>query len=241
MKRTLLLGGTAEALGLAHKLPANAIYSLAGLGEIPNQLPCACRVGGFGGAEGLAAFIREENIELLVDATHPYAQRISQNAVSAAVQTGIPCWALRRAAWQAQANDDWREWASWDELCTLLAPFRRPLFTLGREPLSHIDSIPTHQHWLIRCLGAELMEGVRARVLAARGPFNLADELRLLEDAGVDVIVSKNGGSVATEAKVQAARELGLPILLRRRPPLPPVDREFFDSQSLWLALDQGE
>lgn len=236
MKRILLLGGTAEALWLARRLPADAIYSLAGLGNVPNDLPCACRVGGFGGAAGLAAFIRAQGIGLLLDATHPYAERISQHAQSAATQNGIACWALRRPAWQAGPGDDWREWSSWDELCGLLAPFARPLFTLGREPLSHLATIPAHQQWLIRCLGSD-SAAERARILPARGPFELEDELRLLRQEGIDVIVSKNGGSPATEAKVQAARQFGLPILLRRRPQLPRVEREFSDPQSLWAAL----
>lgn len=236
MKRILLLGGTAEALWLARRLPATAIYSLAGLGKVPTDLPCACRVGGFGGAAGLAAFIRAQGIDLLLDATHPYAERISQHAQSAARQTGIACWALCRPAWHAGPGDDWREWSSWDELCGLLAPFARPLFTLGREPLNHLAAIPAHQQWLIRCLGSD-SAAERARILPARGPFELEDELRLLRQEGIDVIVSKNGGSQATEAKVQAARQLGLPILLRRRPQLPPADREFSDPQSLCLAL----
>lgn len=132
MKRLLLLGGIGEALALARRLGPAHLYSLAGLGKVPGDLACRVRVGGYGGAEGLAAFIDEQGFDLLVDATHPYAARISQNAVRAARLAGVPCWALRRPGWQAGPGDDWREVADWRELITALAPFRRPLFTLPR-------------------------------------------------------------------------------------------------------------
>ena len=138
MKRLLLLGGIGEALALARRLGPAHLYSLAGLGKVPGDLACRVRVGGYGGAEGLAAFIDEQGFDLLVDATHPYAARISQNAVRAARLAGVPCWALRRPGWQAGPGDDWREVADWRELIAALAPFRRPLFTLGREPLEYL-------------------------------------------------------------------------------------------------------
>ncbi len=101
MKRLLLLGGIGEALALARRLGPAHLYSLAGLGKVPGDLACRVRVGGYGGAEGLAAFIDEQGFDLLVDATHPYAARISRNAVRAARLAGVPCWALRRLGWQA--------------------------------------------------------------------------------------------------------------------------------------------
>lgn len=126
MKRILLLGGVTEALAIARTLGPEHIYSLAGVGRVPTDLTCQVRVGGYGGAEGLAQFIRDEGIELLLDATHPYAAQISQNAATAARLTGIPYWALRRPAWQPQPGDDWREVSDWAELITALKPFRRP-------------------------------------------------------------------------------------------------------------------
>ncbi len=134
MKRILLLGGVTEALAIARTLGPQHIYSLAGIGRIPTDLTCQVRVGGYGGAEGLAQFIRAEGIDLLLDATHPYAAQISHNAAQAARACAIPCWALRRPAWQPQAGDDWREVADWAELIQALQPFHRPLFTLGRAP-----------------------------------------------------------------------------------------------------------
>jgi precorrin-6A/cobalt-precorrin-6A reductase len=232
----LLLGGVSEALALARHLAADDTYSLAGLGRVPEDLPCQVRVGGFGGAEGLAQFIAENRIGLLVDATHPYAAQISANAARAASLAGIPCWALRRPGWQAQAGDDWREVADWNELIHSLAPFQRPLFTLGREPLEHLDEIPAHQHWTVRCLHSQAATP-RAEIIGARGPFTLESERELFARLRCDVLISKNSGSQATEHKLQVARELGVPVLVLRRPALPAVDREFTDASALLKAL----
>ncbi len=234
--KVLLLGGVTEALALARQLGAEDIYSLAGLGRVPEDLPCQVRVGGYGGAEGLARFISETGIQLLVDATHPYAAQISANAARAAQLAAIPCWALRRSGWQAQAGDDWREVAGWDELIHNLVPFQRPLFTLGREPLEHLHEIPEHQHWTVRCLQQQPAPP-RAEIIGARGPFTLESERELFSRLQCDVLISKNSGSAATDPKLQVARERRIPVLVLRRPELPAVDREFSDGQSLLAAL----
>jgi precorrin-6A/cobalt-precorrin-6A reductase len=238
MSRILLLGGVGDALNIARRLGPQDIYSLAGLGKQPADLPCQLRVGGFGGGEGLADFIHAQGIDLLLDITHPYAAQISANAARAAELSGIPCWALRRPGWQAGAGDDWRELADWAELSAALAPFQRPLFTLGREPLEHLDSIPAGQYWTLRSLDAH-SGNARARVIGARGPFNLEDERALFAAGQFDVLISKNSGSTATEPKLQVARELGLPVLLLARPLLPAVDREFSSVETLWSALQE--
>lgn len=235
-KRILLLGGIGEALAIARQLPSDAIYSLAGLGKVPTDLSCQVRVGGYGGAEGLARFIAAEGIGLLIDATHPYAAQISRNAAQAARPAGIPCWALRRPGWQTGPGDDWREVADWQELIAALAPFRHPLFTLGREPLEHLHEIPAHQHWTVRCLTAQ-PPAPRAEILGARGPFALDDERALLARIDCDVLVSKNSGSQATEHKLQAARERGIPVLVLKRPELPGVEREFASGGELVVGL----
>lgn len=239
MKRVLLLGGIGEALAIARRLGPQHLYSLAGLGKVPGDLACEVRVGGYGGAEGLADFIRQRGFDLLLDATHPYAAQISANAARAAQLAGVPCWALRRPGWQAGADDDWREVAGWPALIQALEPFRRPLFTLGREPLEHLDEIPAHQHWTVRCLQS-LPGNARADVLGARGPFSLDGERALFARLGTDVLVSKNSGSQATEPKLQVARERGVPVLILARPVLPAVDREFDSVESLWAALERG-
>lgn len=226
MKRILLLGGVTEALAIARTLGPEHIYSLAGVGRVPTDLTCQVRVGGYGGAEGLARFVRDEGVGLIVDATHPYAAQISRNAAEAAQLSGVPCWALRRPAWQPQTGDDWREVSDWASLIEALKPFKRPLFTLGREPLQHIDEIPPEQFWTLRALdvypGSE-----RCEVIGARGPFLIEDERALFARRGIDVLISKNSGSTATEPKLEVARELGVPVLVLKRPVLAAVDQEF--------------
>ena len=226
MKRILLLGGVTEALAIARTLGPQHIYSLAGVGRVPTDLNCKVRVGGYGGAEGLAQFIRDERISLIIDATHPYAAQISQNAAQAAQLSDVPCWALRRPAWQPQPGDDWREVADWAELVEALKPFKRPLFTLGREPLQHLDEIPADQFWTLRAL--DVYPGnERCEVIGARGPFLIEDERALFQERRIDVLISKNSGSTATEPKLEVARERRVPVLVLKRPVLPAVDREF--------------
>ncbi|EKT4506748.1 cobalt-precorrin-6A reductase [Pseudomonas plecoglossicida] len=234
--RILLLGGVTEALAMARQLGPRHVYSLAGIGRVPQGLQCQVRVGGYGGVEGLTRYLREAGITLLIDATHPYAAQISRNAASAARNVGIPCWALRRPAWQAQAGDDWREVEDWAGLIEALKPFRRPLFTLGREPLQHLDEIPPEQFWTLRALEA-CPGNERCEVIGARGPFHIEDERALFQRRHIDVLISKNSGSVATEPKLEVARELGVPVLVLKRPTLPEVDRTFDSLADLATAL----
>lgn len=236
MKRILLLGGVTEALAIARTLGPQHIYSLAGIGRVPTDLRCQVRVGGYGGAAGLAQFIREQGIDLLLDASHPYAAQISANAAQAARLCTIPCWALRRPAWQPQPGDDWREVSDWSELIEALKPFQRPLFTLGREPLQHLDEIPAEQFWTLRAL--DVYPGnERCEVIGARGPFLIEDERALFERRRIDVLISKNSGSSATEPKLEVARERGIPVVVLQRPVLAGVDREFLTPQETLTAL----
>ncbi|MFM0237614.1 cobalt-precorrin-6A reductase [Paraburkholderia phytofirmans] len=239
MKRILLLGGTGDALRIARQLGPEHVYSLAGLGKVPDDLACTLRVGGFGGSEGMARYIADEDIDLVIDATHPYAAQISANAAQASRAAHVPYWALHRPAWQPQAGDDWRMVGDWRELTDALAPFRKPLFTLGREPLAHLDEIPAHQFWVVRCLEAH-EDTARARILAARGPFTLEGERALFALQAFDVVVSKNSGGQATEAKLEVARERGLPVVMLRRPELPAAEREFENVADLLDALQMA-
>lgn len=236
MKRILLLGGITEALAIARTLGPEHIYSLAGVGRVPTALNCQLKIGGYGGAEGMAQYIREQGVDLLLDATHPYAAQISHNAALAARQAGIPCWALRRTAWQAGPGDDWREVADWSELVAMLGPFKRPFFTLGREPLQHLEEIPEHQFWTLRALDS-YPGNARCEVIGARGPFLLEDERRLFEQRAIDVLISKNSGSESTEPKLDVARERGLPVLILKRPELPEVDRVLWSVDEVLRAL----
>ncbi|MFB9121954.1 cobalt-precorrin-6A reductase [Paraburkholderia dipogonis] len=240
MKRILLLGGTGDALRIARQLGPKHVYSLAGLGKVPEGLVCTVRVGGFGGSEGMARYIVDEGIDLVIDATHPYAAQISANAAQASRAARVPYWALHRPAWQPQAGDDWRMVGGWNELTDALAPFRKPLFTLGREPLAHLDEIPPHQFWVVRCLEAHA-DSARARILAARGPFTLEGERALFALQAFDVVVSKNSGGHATEAKLEVARERGVPVVMLRRPELPAAGREFENVADLLDALQVAD
>jgi precorrin-6A/cobalt-precorrin-6A reductase len=222
---------------IARHLAADDVYSLAGLGKIPADLPCRVRVGGFGGSDGLARYIETERIGLIVDATHPYAAQISANAAAASHAAGVDCWALRRAPWQPQPGDDWRFVSGWEALSGELAAFARPFFALGRAPLSHLDDIAVHQHWTIRCLEAH-PGNERACVIGARGPFTLEAERALFERCAFDVVISKNSGGGATEAKLEVARERGVPVIMLRRPPLPDVSRIFDATDALLAALE---
>lgn len=237
MKRILLLGGITEALAIARTLGPEHIYSLAGVGRVPTDLKCQLKVGGYGGAEGMAQYMREQGVDLLLDATHPYAAQISHNAALAANSAGIPCWALRRTAWTAGPGDDWREVADWSELVAALAPFKRPFFTLGREPLQHLEEIPEHQFWTLRALDS-YPGNERCDVIGARGPFQLEDERQLFEQRQIDVLISKNSGSDSTEPKLDIARERGVPVLILKRPELPEVDRVFRTVDEVLRALE---
>lgn len=236
--RILILGGTGEAVELARRLtPVHAvIYSLAGKGKIPD-LTCAVRVGGFGGGDGLAAFLRANHIELLIDATHPFAAQISHNAVHAADAAAVPLWAYRRPAWSPEPGDDWRRVADWSEIITALAGFKRPFFTIGLEPLRHDAEIPLDQYWLVRCLAAQPLVSPRLTLLCATGPFKREHEVALMRDYRIDVLVSKNSGGRAVEAKLIAARQLGVEVVMLERPILPVVERTFDEIRSLAAEL----
>ncbi|MCU0807920.1 MAG: cobalt-precorrin-6A reductase [Candidatus Contendobacter sp.] len=238
MTHVLILGGIGEAVKLARRLsPSHAVtYSLAGKGRAPD-LPCAVRVGGFGGAEGLAAFLRDNSIELLIDATHPYAAQISRNAAQAARAAGVPLWAYRRPPWRPQLGDDWRSVADWAAMMTALREFKRPFFTIGLEPLRHAAAIPPDQHWLVRCLAADPLAAPRLTLLRATGPFELEQELALLRDDQIDVLVAKNSGGGAVAAKLSAARRLQIPVVMLKRPALPVADREFAEVERLAVEL----
>lgn len=238
MMRILILGGIGEAVKLARKLsPSHAVtYSIAGKGRAPD-LPCAVRVGGFGGGDGLAAFLRDNRIDLLIDATHPYAAQISRNAAQAARAVGIPLWAYRRPPWRPQPGDDWRSVTDWAEMMAALREFERPFFTIGLEPLRQAATIPREQHWLVRCLAAEPPVSPRLTVLCATGPFSLEQELTLLRDDRIDVLAAKNSGGGAVAAKLAAARQLSIPVVLLERPALPAADREFAEIERLAVEL----
>lgn len=240
MRRLLLLGGTAEALGIAKALPSRHIYSLAGVGgPAPSDLNCQIRVGGFGGREGLRTFLHEDAITLVVDATHPYAAIISGHAADAAHDAGIPYWALTRPLWQPGPDDQWYFVSpEWHDLLNAIQRFKRPFFTLGRQPLDYLHLIFPHQRWFVRCLH-DHTGTAQATVLSARGPFTLESEHKLFQRYDFDVLISKNSGSKATEPKLTVARERRIPVIMLNRPELPVADKTFEDTAEVLTALHE--
>lgn len=225
MKHILILGGTADARQLAGKLATrhDVTLSLAGRTENPVAQGVPVRVGGFGGAEGLAAYLIENRIDLLVDATHPYAARISANAAEAAKLTGIPAIALRRPAWERQPGDRWTLVESPAEAAALLGASPRKVFlALGRQELLPFEAAPQHAYVVRSVDPVEPPLAVpHADYILARGPFSEADDRALLEAHSIDAIVSKNSGGQATYGKIAAARALGIEVFLISRPTLP--------------------
>lgn len=229
MKKVLILGGTTEARLLAGTLAVrgdlDVVLSLAGRTVEPAEQPVPVRRGGFGGAEGLAHYLREEHIDLLIDATHPYAAQISRNAEAAARLSGVPVFALRRTAWEPVAGDRWRLVADAKEAVTVLGSEPRRVFlALGRQEIGPFAKAPQHSY-VIRSVDPiePPLDVPDAEYILARGPFAEVDERRLLAERRIDTIVAKNSGGGATYGKIAAARELGIDIILFRRPDVPDV------------------
>lgn len=222
----LVLGGTTEARELAASLAARSgvrvTTSLAGRVSRPGSLDGDVRVGGFGGAEGLAAWLREHRVDALVDATHPFAAGITANAARAAADTGVPAVVLRRPGWRARPGDLWHEAASLDDAAALLPRLGRRVFlTTGRLGLAAFARL-TDLHFVVRSVeppGPPLPP--HTDVLLARGPFTVEDETALLREHRIEVLVTKDSGGAATAAKLTAAREQAVPVVVVRRPPLP--------------------
>lgn len=227
--RTLILGGTTEARQLASRLATRAgldvTLSLAGRTAVPAAQPVPVRIGGFGGAEGLAAYLRCERIDALVDATHPYAATISANAVAAAMRAGVTLLALRRPGWTAVAGDRWTEVETTADAVRALgdAP-RRVFLALGRKEIAAFAAAPQHRY-LVRSVDPVVppLAVPHAVYLTARGPFPEGSERALLEEHGIGIVVSKNSGGGAAYGKIAAARALALPVVMLRRPQLPDV------------------
>lgn len=230
--RLLILGGTTEATRLAARLAdradISATLSYAGRTEVPASQPIAVRVGGFGGAEGLARYLADNEIDFLIDATHPFAAQISANAALAAIATNTPILVLTRKPWTRQTGDNWIEVANNAEAVAALgdAP-RRVFLTIGRLGVGDFRAASQHQY-LIRTIDAPDAADMPPdhKLILARGTFALADEIALMRDEKIDVLVTKNSGGEATYAKIAAARALNIPVVMvtpPRRPDVPEV------------------
>jgi precorrin-6A/cobalt-precorrin-6A reductase len=225
MARILILGGTTEARQLAGRLAERAdldvTLSLAGRTVSAAPQPVPVRVGGFGGSAGLADYLVRERVDVLIDATHPYAAIISANAVAAARQSRVPLVALRRPPWTAVAGDRWIEVDNIDAAVQALGLTPRRVFvTLGRNELAPLCAAPQH-FYLIRSVDPvdPPLQLPQARYVTGRGPFGESTDRALMAEHRIDEVIAKNSGGAATYGKIAAARALGIAVVMVRRPP----------------------
>jgi precorrin-6A/cobalt-precorrin-6A reductase len=240
--RVLILGGTTEATKLCELIAArkniSATLSLAGRTMNPAPQPVPVCVGGFGGAEGLALYLTEQKINVLIDATHPFAERISANATAAAKLANVSLVILTRAPWTPVEGDNWIEV---DDLASAAAALgdapRRVLLTSGRLGLGAFEAAPQHDY-LIRTIDPpEALSLPHARIILDRGPFSESAECRLMRDEKIEILVTKNSGGTATYGKIAAARALGLPVIIIR-PPARPDGLMLHDPQEVIGAIE---
>jgi precorrin-6A/cobalt-precorrin-6A reductase len=240
--RVLLLGGTTEASQLAKSLTIariETVFSYAGRTKMPIAQPVPMRVGGFGGVAGLQDYLRAEKITHVVDATHPFAAQMSLNAHNACHSLAVPLLRLERPAWNPQSGDDWFSVADIEAACHALPDEPARVFlAIGRMHVDLFAHRPQH-HYLLRLVDAPAhsIELPNHTAIIARGPFNVSEDTQLLRDHNITHVVAKNAGGTGAVAKVDAARKLGLRMIMIARPELPdgPIGT---DSATImrWLA-----
>ncbi len=209
---------------LAGRRDLNVTLSLAGRTNAPARQPVPVRSGGFGGAAGLADYLRSERVDFLMDATHPYAGVISNNAVEAARQTGVPLLILRRPPWVATIGDRWTEVTDVGEAVRALGTTPRRVFVaLGRNELAPLNESPWH-FYLVRSVDPvdPALPLPQVAYVTGRGPFSEANDRALMREHRIEAVIAKNSGGSATYGKIVAARTLGIGVIMLRRP-LPPA------------------
>lgn len=220
-----MLGGTTEASHAARLLAGagvDAVFSYAGRTAAPLAQPLPVRVGGFGGAGGLADWLRAQRITHVIDATHPFAAQISANACAACTATGLPLLGLQRPEWQPGAGDDWQRVPDMAAAAAAL-PARpaRVFLAIGRQNLGAFAHLP--HDWLLRLVDPpEAPPLPRAQVVVARGPFTLEGDRALMQAHAITHLIAKNSGGSGARAKLLAARALGVRVVMIDRPALPP-------------------
>ncbi len=242
-KNLLILGGTTEASSLAHlisKTEFNATISYAGRVERIRQQPIQRRIGGFGGVEGLASYITANGITHLVDATHPFAAQMSQNAFLACQKTNIPLAALTRPQWKKQKADKWRLVPNIKAAAAALeGDPKRVMLAIGRMHLAQFYNNPQH-FFLLRLVDRPEVPPLFPNqvIEISCGPFTTGQDKLLLSRYKIDLIVAKNAGGKAAYAKIEAARQLEIEVIMIERPVI--VDRlTFYNSEEVihWISV----
>jgi precorrin-6A/cobalt-precorrin-6A reductase len=220
--RLLILGGTTEATALAKRIAnrrdLDPVLSFAGRTRNPLPPPIPFRVGGFGGVAGLAAYLTERKVDAVIDATHPFAVQISRNAIAACREVGLPVAGFTRPPWKQHRDDRWTRVADVAAAVRALGDRPRRVFlTIGAVQLAEFARTPQH-HFLVRTIDPHDSAFTFDRMILARGPFSVEDEIALMRDEQIDTLVTKNSGGSATEAKIKAARALGIEVVIVDRP-----------------------
>ena len=225
--RVLVLGGTSEARELCERLAGDprfeTVLSLAGRTARPKRVPVDVRSGGFGGIDGLAAYLIAHKISVVLDATHPFAAQISTNAIQACQRTGVPLIALERPPWEAAPGDRWQYHACVEDAIAALPLSPQRVFSgLGRLSLDALQAAPQH-HYVIRIIDPldEALPLPHATVIEARGPFKTDDDIALFRAHKIETVLAKNSGGTAAVSKIEAARALGLTVHMIARPLIP--------------------
>jgi len=240
--RALILGGTTDANLLAvatARAGIDAVYSYGGRTRAPADQPLPVRSGGFGGVSGLADYLRREAITHVIDATHPFAAEMSRNAIAACAQTTTPLIALERAPWDKTSGDRWIEVADVVSAVATLPDSRANVFlAIGRQHIAPFGTRPQHAYTLRFVDPPEqALPLPDAEIIVSRGPFTLEGELEMMRARRIEWIVARNSGGTGARAKVDAARVLGLPVIMITRPLLPERPRvESVSEVMQWLG-----
>ncbi len=227
----LILGGTGEAKMLAKALYQQGMavtYSIAGLVRQPD-LPCKVVSGGFSQFGGLADYVRDNQIAAILDASHPFAEKISQSAYAAASVNDIPLWCFRRPAWQAVAGDRWSRFSTVANMQAHIRHYQSIFLTIGQLNQSWLTVLADLDCQVLLRTAVQPKRPLSSKIKWIQGipPFSLEDEIDVMRQHQIDCLISKNSGGDKTYAKLQAARELGIDVLMLERPTLVQVDAEF--------------
>lgn len=222
----LILGGTSGGRTLAYEVAdagIDALYSYAGRTASPESLPIPTRIGGFGGIAAMADYIAQAGITHVVDATHPFADTISRNAIEACRLAGVPLIALVRPPWKPEDGDTWIDAPDMDHaVAALKIDPLRVFLAIGRTEIDRFEECPQH-HYLLRLVDppAAPPPFPSYEIVVGKGPFDLEGDIELLKSHRIDLVVSKNSGGSGARAKIDAARALDIPVLMIERPTLP--------------------